>query len=144
MSGSAPNQSRTIVLPVKPSVGFSLAWPTADPGDMLDYGLDITAWLADAGTTITQVDATASPLDGVIQLPSYSFSGGVITVQIGGGAVGTTYAIGITVILASGEHLHRGIALPIAALTQSVSVPADALTVNGLPLSVLGNPLEAG
>ncbi len=132
------------MLPVRPAIGYSMTWPTADPGDLLVYSLDITAWLADAGTSITQVDVTPSPADGLIQVPSYSFSGGVISVQIGGGAIGTTYAIGITVILASGEHLHRGIALPIAALTQAVSVPADALTVNGLPLSVLGYPLEAG
>jgi len=121
-----------------------MVWPTADPGDLLDYCLDITAWLADAGTTISQVDVTPSPLDGIIAIPAYSFDAGVITVQIGGGNVGTTYAIGITAILASGEHLHRGIALSIAALTQPVSVPADALTVNGLPLAVLGDPLEAG
>jgi hypothetical protein len=120
-------------------------WPVADPSDILDYCLDIAAWLADAGETVVAFDASASPADGSIQVVSSTVVGGVLTVRIGGGIPGTVYQIGLTVTLGSGERLHRSVALPVAALSSvPLSFPPDTLTVNQLPLTVGSYDMEAG
>ena len=143
MVGTSPVLSRTLTLPLRPAPGFSMSWPPADPGDILDYCLDLTVWLADAGETIVAFDAQLAPQDGSINLLSSSNTGAVLTVRIGGGISGTVYQVGLAVTLSSGERLHRGIALPVVTLsTVSLAAGQDVMTVNQLPLTVANIALE--
>ena len=145
MVGTAAVLSRTLVLPLRPAAGFTMCWPAADPSDILDYSLDISAWLADAGETVIAFDADVVPADGSIIEISSVVNGGVLTVRLGGGTPGITYQVGLTATLGSGERLHRSVALPVMTLSiVPLLIAPDVLTVNELPLSVGSYDLEAG
>lgn len=57
---------------------------TKDPNAVLDYSLDVSAWLADVGDTLAQVTASTVGCD--LAQPA-SFQGGVMTAFVKGGAV---------------------------------------------------------
>lgn len=90
MSGSS---LRTITLADGP-----LAWPMAEPDDVLDYVADATAVLADGDDTIRTASLSVSPSgDGELVVASVSVSGALITTWLAGGPAGRWYTIKLVI-----------------------------------------------
>jgi hypothetical protein len=121
-----------------------LSWPAKDPGDILDYQLDIEpAIVGNKGDTINSVDIDVDPdQPGDLSVDNISADGYKIIIWLSGGQAGTTYTITVKAALASGRTLQRSMLLPVIALS-FLSTPANALeTTTDDPLTDQnGNPL---
>ena len=121
-----------------------LCWPSKDPGDVLDYQLDIEpALIGNEGDTIGSVDIDIEPSQpGDLSLDNTAADGYRIVVWLSGGQAGTTYSITVKASLASGRTLQRSILLPVIAMSLT-SVPANAIeTTTRNPLTdENGNPI---
>jgi hypothetical protein len=121
-----------------------LSWPAKDPGDILDYQLDIEpALVGNVGDTITSVDIDIEPSQpGDLSLDNTAADGYKIVLWLSGGQASVTYYVTVLVALASGRTLQRTVLLPVIALSLP-SVPANAIeTTTGDPLTdQSGNPI---
>ncbi len=113
---------RTIVLPPAhlPSAR-ELRWPDKDPGDTLDFNLDCSVFLADAGgdsIVPSTIEANPTPTD--IDISAASCDGQRITWMIGDGvpsASGATfYAVKVAFQTAGGLAVNRTITLPVRVM----------------------------
>ena len=97
-----------------------LMWPAKDPGDTLDFTLDITGWLLDDGaSTVAAVTGTAQT--GITATLESSSTSPVIVFRIAGGTAPTTYYLNIQVTLSSGEVLYRTIYVPVNVVGIQIS-----------------------
>src|SRR4051794_21448643 len=96
-----------------------LCWPSKDPGDILDYQLDIEpALIGNEGDTISSVDISIEPSQpGDLSLDNVAADGYRVIVWLSGGQAGTTYNITVKASLASGRAIQRSILLPVLALS---------------------------
>lgn len=78
-----------------------------DPAAMLDYSIDLAAYLE--GRTITAATATSSP-SGLTVAPA-TFAGSIIKARISGGTLGETYTVTYNFTLSTGEIDERSINL---------------------------------
>ena len=121
-----------------------LSWPSKDPGDILDYQLDIEpALIGNEGDTITSVDADIEPSQpGDLYLNNTSADGYKIILWFSAGQANVTYNVTVRVALASGRTLQRTVLLPVVAMSMP-SLPANAIETNlGDPLTDQdGNPI---
>jgi hypothetical protein len=122
-----------------------LSWPSKDPGDVLDYQLDIEpALIGNDGDTINTVDITINPSQpGDLSLDNTVADGYKIVLWVSGGQTNVTYNVTVLVTLASGRTLQRTLLLPVIAM----SVPA--IPLNALDTSMMdpitdenGNPIS--
>jgi hypothetical protein len=114
-----------------------LTWPVKDPGDLLDYVLDVSEALAgNEGDSIATLDVQISPSNpGDLALNSSSAEGTQAILWMSQGFAGTTYAVTITVGTQSGRTLARTVSLPVMALATQ-TVPATAVTTQtGAPIT---------
>ena len=84
------------------------AW-TKDPAARLDYGADWTAWLQ-AGETITVSTWIVTPAD-TLTASDESFTGGVTTVWLSGGNVGTNYRVTNQITTSDGRTDDRSLSI---------------------------------
>lgn len=121
-----------------------LCWPSKDPGDVLDYQLDIEpALIGNEGDTIESVDVDVVPSQpGDLSMDNVTADGYKIVLWLSSGQAGTTYNVTILVTMASGRTLQRGILLPVIAMS-SPSIPGNAIeTTTQDPLTDQdGNPI---
>lgn len=121
-----------------------LSWPSKDPGDVLDYQLDIEpALIGNEGDTIDSVDIEIDPSQpGDLSLNNVAADGYKIVIWLSSGQSGITYNIRVITILASGRTLQRTILLPVVALS-SPSIPLNSIeTTTQDPLTDQnGNPI---
>jgi hypothetical protein len=121
-----------------------LSWPSKDPGDILDYQLDIEpALIGNEGDTVDSVDIEVDPSQpGDLSLDNVLADGYKIVLWFSSGQAGVTYNVTAKVALASGRTLQRSILLPVVALSLP-SVPANAIeTSTDDPLTDQnGNPI---
>lgn len=105
-----------------------LSWPSKDPGDVLDYQLDIEpALIGNEGDTIESVDIDVNPSQpGDLSTDNVSADGYRIVIWFSAGQAGTTYSVTAVVAMASGRTLQRSILLPVVAMSLP-SVPANAI-----------------
>lgn len=78
-----------------------LVWSARSNSDVTDFTLDMTAWLADAGDTILNVDPP-EPLPCDLQTTDPIIDGGLITVTLMYGSAGT-YQVPFLIHCASGR-----------------------------------------
>jgi len=106
-----------------------LNWPTKDPGDVLDYGFDISsALVGNPGDSITTLDVTVAPGNpGDLTLNSASADGSVVVLWLSAGQPGIVYVVTIVVTTTSGRTIQRSILLPVLLL----SVPPIPPTATG-------------
>lgn len=148
-----PSKTRTIAIDsfvavprgsVATSPVVPLSWPSKDPGDILDYQLDIEpALIGNEGDTISSVDANIQPSrPGDLCLDTTAADGYKIVFWLSAGQANVTYSVTVNVALASGRTLQRTVLLPVVAMS-SPSVPANAIeTTTGDPLTDQnGNPI---
>jgi len=150
-----PSSARRVVLdgfvPVPrgslASAPAALSWPAKDPGDVLDYELDISPALAgNEKDTIATIDVTIQPsATGDLTLASAAADGGVAVLWLSSGQAGTVYSVQVTIGTAAGRMIGRAIYLPVLALVSSTP-PASALTTTSGTVVVdeSGNPVLVG
>ena len=113
-----PAFSRTLLYPVGgPSCAVGLAWPTKAPDDVLDFSLDLSAWLCDSGqdsvgSFTAEVVATNGPA-GTFEIMEQQLSGAILTIIASGGNSAVVYAIRLTVTTAAGRVLAIDVWLPV-------------------------------
>lgn len=121
-----------------------LNWPTKDPGDTLDYIIDISpAIIGNEGDAIATLDVTVSPANpGDLVVQSTTTDGSRIVLWLTEGQAGTVYTITFSISTASGRFLERSVLLPVLMLS-TPSVPTTAIvTAAGIPLTDQnGNPV---
>jgi hypothetical protein len=147
-----PSKSRTISIdsfvPVPrgttATVPTMLSWPSKDPGDILDYQLDIEpALVGNEGDTIQSVDVEVDPSQpGDLALNNVAADGYTIVIWLSSGQAGVTYNVTVRTTLASGRTLQRTVLLPVLALS-SPSVPENAIETTTMnPITdENGNPI---
>ena len=152
---SKPSSARSVVLdsfiPVPRGAAAAapppLNWPTKDPGDVLDYGFDISpALVGNPGDGIATLDVTIAPNNpGDLALISASADGSVAIMWFSAGQPGTVYVVTVAIGTTSGRTLQRSILLPVLYLS-TPSVPPTAIqTSTGLIITDQnGNPVLTG
>lgn len=121
-----------------------LNWPTKDPGDVLDYILDIgPAILGNDGDSIATLDVSLAPSNpGDLVMQSSTTDGSRIVLWLSGGQAGTVYTLTFAIKTINGRSLQRSVLLPVLLLSVP-EIPADAvLTSTGAMLTDQnGNPV---
>ncbi len=121
-----------------------LNWPTKDPGDVLDYILDISpAIVGNDGDGILTVDVNLSPSDpGDLVLQSTSADGSRVVLWLSDGQPGLVYTITFSITTVNGRTLHRSVLLPVLLLSVPVLAANAIVTSSGVMLTDQnGNPV---
>ncbi len=115
----------------------ALSWPVKDPGDTLDYVVDLSRALAgDTGDGIATLDVAISPNNsGDLSLTFSRADGDRAILWLTGGFAGTTYAVTVVVGTQSGRTLSRTIALPVVTLATPAPFGDDITDQSGAPLT---------
>ena len=116
------NPYRTVTVPVNPGAQWLLTWPAKDPADDdRDYRIDATAYLTQAGRTVTSVGLiTAEP---TLIIPDYAADLYGVTFHIQGGINNTQPMVTARLMLDNGDVMTVGASLPIRALAGALFVP---------------------
>jgi hypothetical protein len=121
-----------------------LNWPTKDPGDVLDYLLDIgPAIVGNDGDGIATLDLTLAPSNpGDLSVQSMTTDGCRVVLWLSEGQAGTIYTITFTITTINGRSLQRSVLLPVLLLSVP-PVPANAILISaGVVLTDQnGNPV---
>jgi hypothetical protein len=121
-----------------------LNWPTKDPGDILDYILDIgPAIVGNDGDSIATLDVASSPSNpGDLVIQSSTTDGSRIILWLSEGQAGTVYTLTFDITTVNGRSLQRSVLLPVLLLSVPL-IPASAiLTSTGTMLTDQnGNPV---
>lgn len=121
-----------------------LNWPTKDPGDVLDYILDIGPAVvgndADGVATLSVAVSPSNPGD--LNVQSTTADGCRVILWLSEGQAGTVYTITFNITTINGRSLQRSVLLPVLMLSVP-PVPANALiTSAGVVLTDQnGNPI---
>ena len=118
-----------------------LAWPPKDPGDTLDFTLDISGAISgNEGDAIASLDVTISPANpGDLTLTSSSADGDLAIMWFSAGFAGTVYQVTVTVSTNSGRVIGRTINLPVVALANAPGQQNDLLDQYGNPITDQNN-----
>ena len=115
-------------IPARPPL--PLIWPAKDPGDVLDYQLDVApALTGNDGDVIATLDVMITPSNsGDLSLVSSAADGTRAIVWLQGGTAGTTYTVSLNVSTEAGRQLSRSISLPVVAFSK-ISTSNSAITL---------------
>jgi ribosomal protein S28E/S33 len=132
---------------VIPAAPLALVWPAKDPGDVLDYELDIGAALrGNRGDSITTIDVVSTPGNpGDLVVDSVTADGETVVLWLAAGQTGTIYSVQITIGTSNGRTINRAVLLPVQALAMP-SIPAAVLTTTSgaVVTDQNGNPILIG
>jgi hypothetical protein len=123
-----------------------LNWPAKDPGDVLDYLLDIGPALVGNDTDgIATLDVSITPsAPGDLLMQSVTTDGSRIILWLAGGQVGTVYNITFAIGTNGGRVLQRTVLLPVILLSVPPIPEGAVLTAPGAALTDQnGNPIVA-
>ena len=123
-----------------------LNWPTKDPGDTLDYEVDISpALVGNEGDSIATIDVSVSPnKSGDLSVGNTTADGTRCVFWLTGGQSGTIYTVTIVVGTASGRTIQRSVLVPVLFLSVPATSP-DALQTDAgtVVTDQNGNPILA-
>jgi hypothetical protein len=114
-----------------------LVWPVKDPGDLLDYVVDLTDALAgDPGDAAAAATISIYPGNtGDLALQSANTEGDRVILWLGSGVAGTTYAVTVAVTTANGRIFSRTVSLPVQALATPAVPTNDLIDATGAPIT---------
>ena len=120
-------------------------WPAKDPGDVLDYTLDLSAALAgDPTDQVVSIAVTTQPGGGPGDLVAGRMvaSGASAVVWFSAGVAGTTYAVQLSIGTLKGRVIGRTVFLPVQSLA-SAAAPANPLMTDACSIVTdqNGNPI---
>jgi hypothetical protein len=131
----------------------ALRWSAAQPDDDLDYSLDLSALLTDAGDTLSSVSLSTSPWGaGELVASNLTAAGSIITAWLSGGVPGRDYTVKVEAQTVGGRLLEYLPHLLIGPDLAANPIPAPpnagfsvALTWNlAQPMTLtLGRPLSS-
>jgi hypothetical protein len=117
-----------------------------DPGDVLDYILDIApAITGNDGDGIATLDVTLLPSNpGDLVVQSSTTDGSRIILWLSGGQAGIVYTVSFNISTINGRSLQRSVLLPVLLLSVPLVPPGALLMATGVPLTDQnGNPVLA-
>lgn len=101
-----------------------LRWPAAEPGDVLDYSLDMAGLMADAGDFIVSASVSARPSGvGELQVNTVVVSGTLVTAWLSGGVPGRSYTVKCDIATLAGRTFEVLVALPIDVALGVIPIP---------------------
>jgi hypothetical protein len=122
-----------------------LVWPAKDPGDVLDYAIDLSAAFAgDPTDQVATVGVTVQPNGnaGDLQVGRILASGTSAVMWLSAGIAGTNYAVQITVGTLKGRIIGRSVLLPVQQLLTVTAATNPLLTEAGTIITDQnGNPI---
>jgi hypothetical protein len=121
-----------------------LSWPAKDPGDVLDYILDIgPAIVGNDSDSITGLSVTVSPSDpGDLIVQSTTADGSRAILWLSKGQAGTIYTVTFGITTINGRSLQRSILLPVLALAIAATPTNALIMATGVVLTDQnGNPV---
>jgi hypothetical protein len=121
-----------------------LNWPAKDPGDILDYILDIgPAIVGNDGDSIATLDVSITPSNpGDLVLKSSTTDGARIVLWLAEGQAGIIYTVTFNITTTNGRALQRSVLLPVLLLSVPEIPPAALLIAPGVMLTDQnGNPV---
>jgi hypothetical protein len=121
-----------------------LNWPTKDPGDILDYILDIgPAIVGNDGDGIATLAVSVSPSNpGGLVVQSTTADGSRVILWLSEGLAGTIYTVTFSITTINGRSLQRSVLLPVLMLSVPVVPPNAFITTAGVVLTDQnGNPV---
>ncbi len=94
-------------------------WPTKDPGDTLDYEVDISpALVGNDGDSIATLDVTVTPNNpGDLSVSSTTADGTRCVLWLTEGQNGTTYTVTMIVGTTNGRTIQRSVLVPVLNLS---------------------------
>jgi hypothetical protein len=133
---------------VMPSDLPVLVWPIKDPGDVLDYTLDLSPALAgDSTEQVATVGVTVSPTGnpGDLAVGQIVGNGTRAVIWLSAGVAGTIYSVQVTVGTLKGRVIGRTVLLPVQQLAGATS-PLNPLTTSSgsIITDQNGNPILVG
>ena len=121
-----------------------LNWPTKDPGDILDYVLDIgPAIIGNDGDSIATLDVSLTPSNpGDLVIQGSTTDGSRIILWLSEGQAGTVYTLTFAITTVNGRSLQRSVLLPVLLLSVP-QIPSSALltSAGGVLTDQNGNPV---
>lgn len=130
------------------AVPLSLVWPAKDPGDVLDYEIDLSpAMDGSDGDRIATADVTITPGgDGALALTNCAADGMRVVLWLAGGQADVVYSVQLAVTTTLGRTLSRSVLLPVLGLASASAPQASALTTQtGVTITdSSGNPILVG
>ena len=155
---SFPSAARTLTL-LSPSGlpirGVTIAppilvWPAKGSGDVLDYSIDLTEWMRDAGDAISQtvsptVSITPNSTAGDMVAGPPLVNGQLVTFAMSLGVPGTIYEVAVTVTTASNRSFTNVVALqvftpPTGSAPGPILIGGQTITVGGQTVTIGGDP----
>lgn len=130
-----------------PAAPPPLNWPTKDPGDVLDYILDIgPAIVGNDGDGIDTVSISLTPSNpGDLVVQSTTADGSRIVLWLSEGQAGTIYTITFVITTINGRSLQRSVLLPVILLSVPVVPQSALITATGVMITDQnGNPVLSG
>lgn len=125
--------SQNRLLKIVPPWQQVYSWPVSEPGDNLDYSLDISAALADNISHVSYVTAAIAPSGlGELTANSLSYQNGVIKIWLSNGNSDRVYTINFKIFCVSGLQFSFFVELPF---TSSPSVAPAPSPYYGTPIS---------
>jgi len=125
-----------------------LVWPIKDPGDVLDYSLDLAAALAgDPTDQVATVAVTTLPTGnaGDLLVGLIVANGTSAVMWLSAGIAGTIYAVQVAVGTLKGRIIARTVLLPVQQLAAVASPTNPLLTDAGaIVTDQNGNPILIG
>ena len=138
-----PSLARTVaIVPLQPLRGVRpaqprLAWPSKASAELLDFSLDLSGWMIDAGDSVAEATVTVLPTGGATDLGIFwdTPAGQMVVLAASGGTAGTCYQVSIEVTTAIGRTGFWLVALPVDLRSPSQAPAAatnpPAVTVDG-------------
>lgn len=125
-----------------------LVWPAKDPGDVLDYQLDVSAALAgDPTDQVSAVTVTVVPSGGTgdLVVGRVVAQGAVAVLWLSAGQVGVVYAVQVSIGTLKGRVIGRTVLLPVQQLAAVTPPPAPLTSeAGGVITDQNGNPILVG
>ena len=112
----AISRDRTLVIRARPQGRVSsLEWPLGEPGELLDYSVDMSRLLWDAGDdTVTMAQLMIAPSGaGECQIDSLAVASGIVTAMLTGGPAGRVYLAQMNIVTLGGRTFEFLIRRPI-------------------------------
>ncbi len=128
----SPSAARTLAIaPLQPLRGVRpaqprLVWPAKASVELLDFSLDLSGWMADAGDSVADATVEVTPAGGETDLGIVwdTAAGQVVVLAAAGGTAGTCYQVSIAVTTVIGRTGFWLVALPVDRRSPSVAAPA--------------------
>ncbi|HVB67995.1 MAG TPA: hypothetical protein VNE67_09090 [Acetobacteraceae bacterium] len=106
-------------------------WPRKASADVLDFGLDLTGWLADCADALAGAAVSISPSGGADDLAAAApaISGSRVLMTFAGGVPGTSYRIAVAIGTAAGRSLTLSGTVPVDLDSAATAPPAPLYSV---------------